>query len=313
MRLAIIIIVSVIVFIFLCVALSSYLMFRAYFTRRKREKDYVSGGYQEPWKSIIDLRNAEKDWFFGLPCETLRIKSGGFELNGYYLSQKSPLTAILIHGYNDDSRSRMPDARLYHDMGYNVFIPDVRSHGKSQGKYVGMGCVDRRDILRWIDLLRSKEAGPCKFVLDGVSMGGATVLALSGDPDLPESVCAIVSDCAFTSVKELLPTLSRLKPRFLTAWLVAALGVWSRMLARYGYSEATPEQMIQKAKVPVLIIHGAKDEFVPFVMSKRLYELCSSENKEYWAAETAGHATSSWYEREGYQERIREFLGKYAK
>ena len=71
---------------------------------------------------------------------------------------------------------------------------------KSEGKFIGFGCKDRYDALKWIDWMIKKAGNDIRIVLMGNSMGGATVLMASG-LNLPEQVKGIVSDCAFTSPK----------------------------------------------------------------------------------------------------------------
>lgn len=43
----------------------------------------------------------------------------------------------------------------YYNKGFNILSVDNRCHGKSEGKYLGMGYLDHFDILKWID--KSKE------------------------------------------------------------------------------------------------------------------------------------------------------------
>lgn len=40
-----------------------------------------------------------------------------------------------------------------------MLCPDLRAHGKSEGNYVGMGWLDRKDILTWVNLARKNQRG----------------------------------------------------------------------------------------------------------------------------------------------------------
>ena len=84
------------------------------------------------------------------------------------------------------------------EQGWNVLLPDMRTHGESEGKYIGMGWLDRLDVLKWIDLIRERDE-QAQIILHGVSMGGATVMMTSGEA-LPENVRAVIDDCGYTSV-----------------------------------------------------------------------------------------------------------------
>ena len=78
---------------------------------------------------------------------------------------------------------------------------DARAHGASEGKYIGFGCLDRNDLVRWIEYVISLLGEDCEILLHGTSMGGATALMASG-LELPNNVKGIISDSAFTSPAE---------------------------------------------------------------------------------------------------------------
>ena len=302
------IIVFIVFFIFLVLSIISYNIFCSFLKRENKERGYYANS--EPWKSIFENLMVEKEWFFSKLYERLQIINEGYKLNGYYLSQESENTVIILHGWKDDAIIRMDSVRLYYDMGFNVFLPDIRSHGKSEGKYIGLGCVDQGDVIKWIEFLQEKEKHNCTFVLDGFSMGGVTALALSGNTNLPKSVKAIISEGAFTSIKELLPTKLKINLPILKYIMFFLVEACSKIFAGYGFNENSPEQMIQKSNIPTLIIHGVNDDFVPLYMSKKLFSLCSSE-KEYFVSEIGAHGTIAWHEKEVYQEKIKTFLKKY--
>lgn len=68
-----------------------------------------------------------------------------------------------------------------------MLLVDARAHGQSEGKFIGFGCKDRYDALKWIDWMIKKAGNGIRIVLMGNSMGGATVLMASG-LNLPEQV-----------------------------------------------------------------------------------------------------------------------------
>lgn len=60
-------------------------------------------------------------------------------------------TAIIAHGYMGQATDMPQYAKIYHDLGYNVLMPDARGHGKSEGDYIGFGWDERKDYLQWIN------------------------------------------------------------------------------------------------------------------------------------------------------------------
>ncbi|MNY04805.1 Alpha/beta hydrolase family protein [compost metagenome] len=203
-------------------------------------------------------------------------------------------------------------ARYYRDkLGYNVLMPDARGHGSSEGQYIGYGWHDRLDLLRWIDLAAKKTGDDPTIVLHGVSMGGATVTMASGEK-LPPAVKALVSDCAFTSVEEVLTYhLDRMYhlPPFP---LMPSVSLMTKLRAGYGFDEASAIAQVRKADRPMLFIHGASDSFVPVAMGHRLYAACPTE-KDLLLVPNAEHGTSIALDPVGYERKVGAFLAKYAR
>ena len=302
------IIIFLIILIALLLVIASYKLFRSFFVNERLKKNYNKLPESKRKRTTYYLEG--RDLFFKLPYEQLNIQSDRYNLIGYYLSNNSNKTAILLHGWKGSSEERMADAFKYIDYGYNVFLPDLRGHGKSDGKYIGMGCSERKDIFKWIDYLKEKYGSDKNFILDGISMGGATVLALSGEEETTSYVKAIISDCGFTSIHDLIPNFVNKIPKIFRNILVKMVELWCILFCGFSFNKCTPIMQIRKSKTPIFIIHGTEDRFVPFEMGKKLYDACSSE-KEYWAVEGAKHIMSSWVAKNEYKQKVKDFLDKY--
>lgn len=260
----------------------------------------ASWGEGQEWMSRQSLRNIEI------------VSDDGLKLRAYMISSSEAQgrTAIIAHGYSGKGKDMGAYAKIYADLlGYNVLIPDARGHGESEGGYIGFGWHERRDYLQWIHYL-IKETGPgAQIVLHGVSMGGATVLMVSGE-ELPQQVKLIVSDCAYTSVKAQLSYQLRRMYRLPGFPFVHSASLVTRLRAGYSFGEASALKQVEKAKVPILFIHGDADTFVPFHMMDELYEACQSP-KEQFIVPNAGHGISYDKDKAGYVSRVVNFVSKY--
>ena len=199
-------------------------------------------------------------------------------------------------------------AKNYYDIGYNVLIPDLRSHGLSEGDYIGMGWDDRLDIIDWINTILEYNPN-AEIVLHGVSMGAATVSMVSGE-DLPSNVKAIVADCGYTSVwDEFAYQLDDLfsLPEFP---ILNVSSLVAKVRAGYFLGEASTLKQVAKSKTPILFIHGDEDDFVPYYMMEELYNATSSE-KEMLTIKNAGHAKASEVDPETYWTTVSNFTSKY--
>jgi fermentation-respiration switch protein FrsA (DUF1100 family) len=197
--------------------------------------------------------------------------------------------AVLAHGWRDTRRQRSVDALTYLDAGCAAFVPVCRGHAPSEGPRIDLGGLHRRDFYAWMEQIRALDPTIDFFVLDGYSMGAATVLQMSGDADLPRDVAAVIADSPYTSYIDEGKWLTRtMKPWIRTPALFFTM-LFFRTVMGYRLSDATPLDQVRHASVPTMIIHGKKDDFVPTDMGIALYEASSADPKELWLVDGAKH------------------------
>lgn len=238
------------------------------------------------------------------------IESKKLRLHSYEVKAKkeSKVWVIAVHGYTDSAYFMVGAAKQFLNYGYNVLMPDLRAHGKSEGKYIGMGWLDRLDLMQWIDYLIATY-GNIKIILYGISMGAATVMMASGER-LPSNVRAIIEDCGYTSAWE--EFAYELKNLFHMPTFPALYNanVITKIRARYSLKKASAIKQVAKSKTPTLFIHGDKDKFVPFYMLDKLYEAASCK-KEKLVIKNAGHTEAQAIEPERYWRVVRRFIKHY--
>ena len=96
---------------------------------------------------IIELSEEER-WLITEGQGEVIKSHDGLDLFARFIPSKtaSDKFAILVHGYKSSSGVMAKYAKHYYDLGWNILVPDQRVHGKSQGKYIGMGCLEKKDI-----------------------------------------------------------------------------------------------------------------------------------------------------------------------
>ena len=252
-----------------------------------------------------------REWMNAQPPERVEVLSrDGLHLRGEYFAspENRHLWLIAIHGYRADHQHMRPISLRYARAGYHVLLPDLRGCGASEGKWIGMGWLDRRDMLRWIDWILERDP-EAQIVLHGVSMGGATAMMTSGE-ELPPQVRAVVEDCGYTSVWDIFADEMKGIFHLPSFPILNAASVFSSMMAGYSFTEASCLEQVRKARVPILFIHGQKDNFVHTAMVYRLYEACRSE-KQLLVVEGAGHGESQFLEPDLYFSTVFDFLGRF--
>ena len=288
----------------------------AYFYRRtmkrghaKVERTMKMAGTD--WNQYMPLLKERKEYMLSRPHEDVCIESeDGLKLHGVYFPGEgdSKKIVICLHGYTSQCMSDfvgLSDYYLKH--GFQMLLIDERAHGQSEGEYVGFGCLDRKDLLRWVEwtLLRCGEG--IQILLHGISMGGATVLMSSG-LDLPEQIKGIISDCGFTSPKYVFTHVLHTMYHLPAFPMIPLSDKINRKKAGYGLDECNAAREVRKAKVPILLIHGDADHFVPCWMCDEIYENCASEKKKL-IVKGAAHAESYFKDMKSYEQALDDFIG----
>ena len=252
------------------------------------------------------------EWFAteGQPVELeQRLTGEVIRLHGVHFPQEGRKYAILFHGYTGAAWQMAPYGKMFYDMGYDLLIPDARAHGESEGDYIGMGWLERPDVLGWINSVTGPDPD-AEIVLLGVSMGGATVMMAAGE-DLPDNVKCIVEDCGYYSVWDEFELQLKNVSGLPSFPLLNAASLVSKIRAGYSFQEASAVKQLQKATVPMLFIHGDADTFVPFSMLDVVYEACASPEKEKLVVRDAAHGAAADTDPELYWNTVTVFVKKH--
>lgn len=307
----IIFIIAVIIFFLLFIAGNFFYAISikpGVFARMTRRGQPITDSSAEPVHDEIE------EWWKSLALEVVKMTSyDGCLLCGYYAKNinYSGKLAVLIHGYSGRASEMAVYAKIYYDMGFDIFAPDNRGHGESGGKAIGMGWLDRLDYLRWLKILnaRNDNSKSMEILIHGHSMGGAVASILAGE-ELPLNVKGIISDCAYDSVKNILKW--QLKHMFkMPAFpMLQVTSVICKVRAGYFFGEGDVTARVAKCKIPVMFIHGNQDTFVPFSMVDNLYNSVDPSLRELWIVDGAKHIGSIRTDAEGYVSRIKSFVDR---
>ena len=218
------------------------------------------------------------DWLSASNVMQVRITSfDGLKLNAYNIqNHNSNRYVILVHGIWSSKAFSFPRAYEFDQRGFNTLVIDQRASGDSEGEYYTYGQKESLDLLLWINYLVSKNPN-VEIVLYGVSMGAATVMMATAN-DLPPNIKCIVEDCGFSSAEEEFDNF--IKTEYKIAYSKPVLMMLENQLKKklgMNFDDMSPKKALDNNEIPILIIHGEKDTFVPFEMSKKLY----NHNKGY--------------------------------
>ena len=218
----------------------------------------------------------------------------GLNLHGWFIPGKKSSpdedlhTLLWFHGNAGNINHRLGNIKMLHErVPVNVFIIDYRQYGRSEGKISEKGTyIDAGAALA--HLHSRKEINQEKIIFFGRSLGSAVAVELA----LKEKCRALILETPFTSILEMGKKLYPFLP--------------VSLLLKTKYDSLSK---IRNIKVPILIMHGDKDDLVPFEHGKRLYDM-ANEPKEFYTIPGAGHNDTHIVGGDEYFDVIRNFVKK---
>ena len=247
-------------------------------------------------------------WLAENPAQELRIRSfDGTTLRGRWIPTKNArVTVLLLHGWHGSAETDFCGIfPVYQDMGFNLLFVDQRGQNGSGGAFMTFGVKESRDAVEWVRY-HNESLGDFPVVLDGISMGATTALMSMGR-DLPENVRGVIADCGFTSPWAILRDVARNKAKVPPFPLLYAARLWCILLAGYDPKSHSAALAMKESKLPVLLVHGLADDFVPSYMSQETYDAYQGP-KELILVENATHGMSYVVDKPRVQDALERFI-----
>jgi uncharacterized protein len=216
-----------------------------------------TGGNQLFYLPTRDEPATPATW--GCKFEEVAFKSAdGTPLHGWFIPTRngkpvSTPTIVFSHGNAGSIGHHLGFVVWLAEAGYNVLMYDYRGFGKSGGSVARRGMVD--DVKAAFNYTSGRaDVNSSKLVSYGHSLGGAKSVTAIGESPV-RGLRAIVIDGAFASYQ----AMARLIGGQLGASLVT--------------DELAPKDFVGKlSPVPLLVVHGARDEVVPVSQGRQLFQ-----------------------------------------
>ncbi len=307
-EIALIIIISIMA-IFLIFILP-YISYSMAFKRGKDSGNPKEGLDKPFFKQYKDVLSEKIDRLSAIDCKILTITaSDGTKLSArYYHTRDGAPLQIQCHGYRGNPLREFSGGGLVALEGnFNVLMIYQRAHGLSEGRAITFGEKERLDALDWINY-SIKELNATKIVLMGISMGAATVL-MASELELPKEVKCIAADCPYSTTEGIIKRVvggRKLSPNIMYPFI--KLG--AIMYGGFTPDRHSPASAVKNSRVPILLIHGEADDFVPTYMSHKIYE-SSPEVIEFHTFPGAGHGASYMSNPDRYTEILTNFVNKH--
>lgn len=240
----------------------------------------------------------------------------GLELDGYLSRPRNsgdkPLeTIILPHGgpMTEDGAGFDNFSAFFVNRGYAVFQPNFRGSSGRGHEFMmkavgGMGLEMQDDLEDAVKFLVDKKiAAAGKLCIVGASYGGYA--ALMGAAKTPDLFQCSISFAGISDLKKLRAGSSYYQNKNA---MREQLGNDMEQLKK-----TSPVRMVDRIKIPVLLIHGSKDAIVPVEQSRIMADELKDQKKsyEYIELEEGTHYLDNLQHRQQTFEAMEAFLKKY--
>jgi fermentation-respiration switch protein FrsA (DUF1100 family) len=265
---------------------------------------------------------------FGQPVpgaeEVTLTTPDGITLRACYLKTDRPRKGVILFGpeFGAGRWGCLPYCEFLREQGYDIFAFEMRGQGQSpaQPGYEPLQWVtdfevaDLRAALAYLKERPDRDPRGVGFF--GLSKGGgAGLLAAAGDP----FIRCCVTDGIFGTMSTMVPYMQQWLfiyvtihwiGRNLPRWYLAHLArVTMRQVGRArGCRYPSLERAMPRlAPRPLLMIHGANDNYIKPDMARALFDR-AGEPKEFWLVEKAKHNQAMHVAGDEYRRRVLAFF-----
>ena len=287
-----------------------------YFAYRKTFYNNPKKRVADPYRHVKDDGSEESEFSKRLIDEIIKrpcseniyvVAEDGVKLHArLYMQNENAQFALMMHGYRSTPMLDFSGVgALAMELGLNVILPDQRACGLSEGRTISFGHYESLDTLRWIDYIGERWGKDREIVLFGVSLGAGTVIMTAGR-GVSENVKGVVADCPFSSAKKIVMKVMR--DRGIPAFLYSTLRLGTIIYGGFDPNKSDPVSYAKNIKVPLMLVHGEDDRFVPPEMSREIYEACPTARM--YTFPLARHGTSYVKDAQRYKKITVDFLSE---
>ncbi|MDR2947920.1 MAG: lysophospholipase [Prevotella sp.] len=213
------------------------------------------------------------------PYENHFIPAGNDEQLGAWLLHTDTIKqglVIAFHGYMEEKSSMRREAALLLKMGYDVLLVDFMGAGSSYGVQTTIGSLESENVKSAYDYAIN-ELKEDKIILLGFSMGGAAILKAQHDYNMV--LKGLIVEASYGTFQGTIN--KRLDMLNIPHWPASSLFTfWIGAINGFNGFDCNPQEYAQKIHVPVLLMCGQNDKYIPPDETQLIFDQLASEDKQ---------------------------------
>ena len=240
-------------------------------------------------------------WYSGVPAGVRDIEipvSGNHALHAWWwpAAARNAPTVLYLHGSRWNLTGQLYRIEQLREFGFSVLAIDYRGFGKSQGGPPSEASVYEDARAAWAKLVHLQPDAAKRYIY-GHSLGGAVAIELArtltertGNGRKPAA--GLIVESSFTSLAEVAAAITKFQAPF--QWLIS--------------QKFDSIEKIARISIPVLLVHGTNDRYIPHHFSEQLYEAAVAP-KKLLLVEGGSHNNAMRAGSEEVREALRDLFG----
>ncbi|AAY92753.2 alpha/beta hydrolase [Pseudomonas protegens] len=226
---------------------------------------------------VFRIEPGTAGWYRGLPStvQEFELKPKSFKAGQnihawWWPAQRADAPAILyLHGVRWNLTGQLFRIEQLHALGYSVLAIDYRGFGQSHGDLPSESSVYEDARIAW-ERLKVLQPDASKRLIYGHSLGGAVAIDLAAElgrqaasAKAPTAARGLIVESTFTTLAD-----------------AAAAVTKTSLPVRWVMSQKFDSiDKIREIGMPLLVVHGLKDDYVPPRLSKELFQAALEPKK----------------------------------
>lgn len=262
------------------------------------------------------------DWDqWGWELERLQTPRGFLAVRGLAGKPGVSQGVIFIHGAGTTSESMIKYMPPFHQRGWALVSYDLIGTGLSSPGKLSFGPFEAQELEAVFAWARERFPSVTLWAACGESLGASLAIDWAGRH---EEAFMVLADCPFADFETQCLHLMRhragflgfLLPRWYRRLALLLAERITRIQGGFGLREFRPIDQAAisgRRSLPLLLIHGAEDRYVPPSESRRLAGSRPGGCTVFWEVPEARHAKSWRTDPETYRARVESFLERFGR
>jgi uncharacterized protein len=224
---------------------------------------------QKERELVFRIEPGTASWYSGLPpgVQDIEIPAGDAQhMHGWWwpAADVGAPAVLYLHGSRWNLTGQLSRIAQLHDFGFSVLAIDYRGFGRSKGDLPSEHTVYEDAQTAWSRLAELQPDASRRYIY-GHSLGGAVAVELAHrlSKGAAPAAAGLIVESSFTTLGDVAEVV--VDTRWPIRWLLT--------------QKFDSVDKIGEVRLPVLLVHGTEDRYVPARFSEALYAAAASPKK----------------------------------